>query len=114
MIREVFHVAADNSDLLAAPSRLAAIPYDGVLSVELQGHGVDGTDTNKVTYTIELPDGSAPVIDQMLTGGTTAFAIDDRTETLYQFGAYQGGHFLLSFAVAGTGRATVVVTLAPP
>lgn len=111
MIVEVFHLAATDADVLAAPSRLSAIPYGGQLVIEFQSNLNDAT--NFWTVTIQLPDGSTPLEAQRIPAGATAGAINRDDKYTVSFPATQGGHFGISCTEAGTALLSVRATLMP-
>ena len=113
-IKEVFQLTADDTDLLAAPSRLAAIPYNGYLTVEVSATECNAT--NNFAITINKPDGSQPIEGQLVpaNGFTTSDNVmHDDTKLMFRFSANQGGHFGIEMDETGTALAMVIVTLTP-
>lgn len=110
MIIESFFLAATDADLLAAPSRLAAIPYNGTLTLEFSSNLNDAT--NSWAVTIQLPDGSTPLEAQRITAGVVG-QLNRETKYTTQFAVAQGGHLLVSCTETGTALLTVRATLMP-
>lgn len=103
MIKESYLLIASTADVLAAPSRLSAIPRNGWLSLELSATHCDST--NNATVTLQLPDGSIPLEGVHIPydgAGSTESTIDSRTALQMQFGVAGGGHVLLAITEAGT------------
>lgn len=114
MIRESFQLTATDTDVLAAPARLSAIPYNGTLTFELTALHSDNT--NNFEVTLQLPDGSTPFENLRLPANgssTTDAVMDTDTQVTFSFPASQGGHFLLSATETGTTNALIYVTLTP-
>lgn len=113
VIVETFALSADNTDILAAPSRLAAMPSDGTLIIEMSATEANGTNYGKVT--IQLPDGSVPIDDQVLpaNGMSTADGlIHDETALTLTAQVEQGGHVTVAYDETGTvAEAFFIVTL---
>ena len=110
IIKESYLLTATDTDVLAAPSRLAAIPANGVMSIELSATDCDAS--NYAVCTIQLPDGSNPVKDVHIpqNGMSTADAVmHDDTELGFQFQVAKGGHLLLSITETGTVAAILVI-----
>jgi len=113
MIQEVHAFSATNTDILKAPSRLAAIPYNGVLTFEISAHVC--TATNHVDLTIQLPDGDVPVDGQIVPENgydASNWVLHNATMLVYSFEANQGGHFLISMQETGNCPYIVRATLA--
>lgn len=112
MIQETYRLTATNTDVLAAPSRLNSVPYDGTLTIELAPNQADAT--NNWTLALQLANGDVPVDSQLVPrGNNTVDNIDDRMEIVYQFDVAQGGHTLISLTLAGTAQCWVRITLTP-
>lgn len=114
VITEVYRLTATTSDILKAPSRLSAIPFDGELTIEVSATDCDAS--NNATLTVQLPSGEVPMDDQEIPaswgdGTSTAAMLHDDTETVLIFDASQGGHFNLSTTVTGTCTLLVRATL---
>lgn len=110
IIKETYLLTATTADVLEAPSRLAAIPANGVMTLELSATDCDTT--NYATTTIQLPDGSNPVQDVHIpyNGVSTAdVAMKDDCELQFQFSVAKGGHLLLSITEAGTVAGVLVI-----
>jgi len=102
LIKESFQLNGTDNDILAAPSRLAAIPANGVLTVECSC-----TDSDTVNFgqlTVQLPDGDIPLdlVAIPASGNTTDGMLDTNTEMVVSFPVKQGGHVLLQFIENGT------------
>lgn len=111
MITEVYRLAATNSDLLSAgTSRLASIPYNGTLILEMQADVCDGS--NQFAISVQLPDGSTPLNEVPLPAGVTANCLNANEKYQVSFGVPQGGHVTVNCAETGTAvmilRATLI------
>lgn len=113
MIVETFIVTATNTDLLAAPSRLSSIPYNGTLILEMQAADNDGT--NNMAITLQLPNGENPIADAAVTipKGVTDGSFNANDKYTISVPATAGGHILLALTETGTTTAWVRATLAP-
>lgn len=111
MIMEAFHVTTSDTDLLAAPSRLAAVPYAGQMILEFQASDNSATDFFKVT--IQLPDGSTPIDSQRIPDGATAGGINSEDKYAVAFPVTKGGHVLVALDETGTCTCNVRATLSP-
>lgn len=113
VIVETFALAADNTDILAAPSRLAAMPSDGTLVIEMSATEANGS--NYGTVTIQLPDGSVPIDGQVIpaNGMSTADGvIHDETALTMTAAVEQGGHVTIAYDETGTvAEALFICTL---
>lgn len=114
IIKESFILTATTVDVLAAPSRLAAIPANGVLTIEATANDADVT--NQGLLTLQLPNGDIPMQDLMIPSGNPFNAadvvLDTNTELLIQMVVTQGGHVGLDYTEVGTvGIAFLHVTL---
>lgn len=112
LIKETYAITADDTDVLAAPSRLAAIPFNGVLTLEVSATVSNASNNAKLT--IERPDGEVPVSDQLLPANgydTSNDLINEETKMAFKFDASQGGHFRVALDVTGTIRVFVIATL---
>lgn len=101
MIYESAVIAATDADILNG-TRLNAIPYNGILTLEFQSSLADAT--NSYALTIQLPGGDVPVDAQIVPGNNPALGgvLDDRTLLRMTFPASQGGHFSISLTESGT------------
>lgn len=104
LIKEAFFLTATNTDILAAPSRLAAIPRAGSMMIECSASDCDGTNFGELT--IQMPNGDIP-LDQVAIpvwndGGGADALLDTRTETSLTLQVQQGGHVLLQYTENGT------------
>lgn len=114
MIKEGFQLTASNTDILAAPSRLAAIPYEGTLIVEVSCTDADGT--NYGDLTVQLPDGSIPLenVPIPFSGNTGDGMLDNDTELMLEIPVRAGGHVLIDYTENGTvALCFMLVTLLP-
>lgn len=113
LIKEMYQLATSDTDILAAPSRLAAIPQDGVMTIEASSTDCDTA--NNGVLTLQLPDGFIPFENLLVpqNGFSTAdTVIHDDTAFQVAFEVEQGGHVLLSYTETGTVALFVVsVTL---
>ena len=102
LIKESFLSTATNTDLLASPSRLAAIPRGGILTLQFTAE--ESSASSYFLLTIQTPEGDTPVEDfQIPANGQseTHSVMDVNTELRLQFTASQGGHFLISLTETG-------------
>lgn len=111
MIVECYTISATNTDVLAAPSRLAAIPYSGTLIMEFQAEM--SSDTNHFDLTVQLPNGDVPLDGVRLPLGATAGAINGNDKYSLSFPARQGGHVLVDLTETGTAIVNCRFTLMP-
>lgn len=113
VIKESFFLTADDTDILAAPSRLAAIPHDGIMTIEAGATHNDGT--NYGTLTLQLPDGEVPFEDLLVPYNgysATDGLLHESTELLVSFDVAAGGHVGLAYDETGTVAACfIIVTL---
>lgn len=102
LIRESFALVASDADVLAAPSRLAAIPSNGELTIEVSATDNDGVNFGQLT--VQLPNGDIPM--QLVTipfsGNSTDGMLDSNTELIIVMSVGQGGHVLLQYVENGT------------
>lgn len=112
IIKESFRLGASNADILAAPSRLAAIPQPGVLTIEVSSLLANAT--NRGSITLQLPGGEIPFedLDVPANGFST---LDDvlHSDTAFAFRipVAQGGHVLYQYTETGANICYTVVTL---
>ncbi len=105
LIKESFLLAASDADILAAPSRLAAIPRNGLLTIEASC--TDADPTNFAQLTLQLPGGDNPFIDLMIPAGGQVnggedVVLDKNTKFMVVMRVAQGGHVGLAYVEAGT------------
>ncbi len=102
VIKESFFLEASTADILAAPSRLNAIPRNGTLTIEMTASTL--TAANQALVTLQTPDGDTPFEDLMIGFGQSSASagLDTRTETVVKMQVAQGGHVLLSYTEVGT------------
>lgn len=112
MIVETYRLAATNTDVLAAgTSRLASIPYAGVLHLEVQSENADGT--NQFAMTVQLPDGSTPIENMIVPAGVTTGGMNADDKFQVNFAVDVGGHVTVSCTESGTAVMNVRATLTP-
>lgn len=114
LIKESFFITATTADILAAPSRLAAIPANGVLTIECATGDNDGT--NFMALTIQLPGGDIPLDGVAIPAWASVSGadgvLDTDTELLIVMPVPQGGHVLVSTVENGTvGLCFMMATL---
>lgn len=111
IIKESYQLTATNTDILAAPSRLSAIPRAGVLTAEFSA--TDADSTNFFTITCQTPEGDTPFEDLIVpyNGYSTEKVLHRDTQLTFSFSAAQGGHFLFSATENGTGTLFIIFTL---
>ncbi len=103
MIKESFLLTATDADILAAPSRLAAIPRDGILTIEVASSDCDNT--NQGQLTLQLPDGIIPFEDLIIPASRSApvdAVMDIDTKFIVTVPVAQGGHVGLAYLEVGT------------
>lgn len=103
LIKESFALAATDLDILAAPSRLAAIPANGVLTIECCAGDSDPTNFGQLT--VQLPGGDIPLSLVQIPShglGATDFILDNNTEMITVMTVTQGGHVLVQYTENGT------------
>ena len=112
MIIESGIVNSTTTDLLSG-GRLNNIPYNGVLTIQLQSDKNDATDN--IAVTVQKPNGDVPVDQQRLTGSNPALAgvLDSRQYLELSFQATQGGHFTIGLQQTGSAIATWRAVLKP-
>lgn len=104
-IIEVFEGAADDNNIMAAPSRLNSIPYAGSLVLEMSCTQSDAS--NYVEVTVQMPNGEVPMegVRVPANGYDTADdVLHNDTEFTLALPAPQGGHFNVDVNVTGTVR----------
>ncbi len=112
MIKESFLLVASDADILSAPSRLAAIPHNGILTIEASAQDADAT--NRATITLQLPGADIPFEDLIVpqNGFSTIDAVlHTDTELVFVFAVAQGGHVLYQYTEIGATNLYTVVTL---
>lgn len=113
VIKESFLLSASDTDVLDAPSRLAAIPYAGLMTIEASTTDCDAT--NNGVLTLQLPNGETPLQNVLIpaNGVSTADAVlKTDTELMLQFPVAAGGHVLLQYTETGTvALCIILVTL---
>lgn len=112
MIYETGIEAATNTDILSG-TRLNAIPYGGVLTLDFACQLNDAT--NSFSVTVQLPNGDVPVDSQRVPAVNPALAgvLDERMLMRVTFPATIGGHFNISLTETGTAVCTWRAVLSP-
>jgi len=112
MIYESAVLAATDADVLNG-TRLNAIPYNGVLTMDFQASLADAT--NNWVLTIQLPNGDVPLDSQIVPADNPALGgvLDERTLLRLSFPATQGGHFSVSLTESGTAICIWRIVLSP-
>lgn len=103
LIKESFSLVATDLDVLAAPSRLAAIPANGQLTIEVSA--TDSDSTNFGQLTVQLPTGDIPL--DLVTIPASGFSTTDAvlhsdTEVIVILDVLKGGHVLVQYTENGT------------
>lgn len=112
IIKESFLLVADNTDILVAPSRLAAIPAAGVLTIEASAGDCDVSNFGRIT--LQLPGGEIPFEDLHVpfSGIASDGMLDSNTELIFVIPVAAGGHVLYQYDETGTvGVFFTMVTL---
>jgi len=118
IIKESFLLSATDADILAAPSRLAAIPSAGVMTVEAST--TDCTMVNYGTLTLQLPNGDTPFENLHIPAaaspsgvGALSAMLNSHTELKITFNVAAGGHVGLAYTETGSvTNCIIMVTLA--
>ena len=102
LLRESFALVGSDADILAAPSRLAAIPANGRLTIEVSATHNDIV--NFGTLTVQLPGGDIPLqlVQIPFSGSDTDGMLDSNTEMVVIMEVPQGGHLILQYVETGT------------
>jgi hypothetical protein len=111
MIVETFDLTASDTDVLAAPSRLASIPYTGTLIIELQANANDGTNYWQVT--IQLPNGDVPAERINVPAGASTGGMNSDDKYRLTIPVTTGGHVLVDALLTGATGLFVRATLMP-
>ncbi len=111
IIKESFRLSATTADVLAAPSRLAAIPKNGILTIEASASVSNGT--NRGQMTLQLPNGDVPFEDLLIpaNGFSTEDIMHSDTELLIVLAVAQGGHVGLLYTEIGALSVLMYVSL---
>ncbi len=112
IIKESFHLLASNADILAAPSRLAAIPQNGILTIEVSSESNDASTNGLIT--LQLPGGEIPFEDLQVpfNGFATADSLlHSDTQLTFRVPVAQGGHVLYQYTEVGVNVLFTIVTL---
>ncbi len=103
IIKESFQLTATDADILAAPSRLAAIPENGSLLIEVATTDCDATNFGQLT--LQLPGGEVPFENLIIpfNGRNTSDSVMDKNLTsVFLFEVKKGGHVLVQYTENGT------------
>lgn len=111
MIVETYQLAASDTDVLAAPSRLASIPYAGLLTLEFQSDVCDAS--NYYSLTLQLPNGDVPCDSILIPEGRNAGSINAEDKYVIQIPVAVGGHVTVNLVETGTSTMLVRATLNP-
>ncbi len=111
MIVETFYLTATDADILAAPSRLNSIPYNGTLILEFQS--TVNTATASFDVTIQLPDGSTPLESVSIPDGVVPGAMNTDDKYVVSVPATLGGHVIVAATEVGTAELFIRATLMP-
>lgn len=116
VIKESFLLSATDADILAAPSRLAAIPSAGVMLIEASSTACTALSFGSLT--LQLPGGDTPFEDLIIPTGTGIQVNDNPQSILNSHTAFQvsfnvaaGGHVGLAYSLTGTSVILIMVTL---
>lgn len=111
MIVEAFRIDATNADVLASPSRLNAIPYNGNLIIEMQSQNNDAT--NFMSLTVQLPNGDTPLDGVRIPAGAVDTSLNSEDKYQVSFFVTQGGHVTIALTETGSAVIDMRVTLMP-
>ncbi len=98
-------------------TRLSSIPYSrGMMIIQMQANLANAT--NQFACTIQLPDGSVPVDNQVVPCGqpveeVLGGVLNDRYMTEWAFPAAQGSHFSIELTETGAAILTWRIVLSP-
>lgn len=113
VIKESFLLVVTDADILAAPSRLAAIPSAGVMTIEASS--TDCTATNYGTLTLQLPGGDTPFEDLHIPAsyiddpGQGNAVLNTHTELKFIFNVAAGGHVGLAYTETGNVTSCIIM-----
>jgi hypothetical protein len=103
IIKETYQLTASNTDILAAPSRLAALPGSGIMTIECSATECNAT--NNGTLTLQMPDGELPFENLLVPANGYSLldsVVHDETALQMQIEVDQGGHVSLAYTETGT------------
>lgn len=112
VIKESFRLSTSDADILRAPSRLAAIPKPGILTIEVTADSSDGT--NEAQITLQLPNGEIPFEDLIVPANgfaTSESVLHSDTQLTFRIPVTAGGHVLFQYTETGTNVLYALVTL---
>ena len=111
VIKESFLLNATDADILAAPSRLAAIPSAGVMTIEASASHCNVGSYGQLT--LQLPGGDTPFEDLHIPAheqeAQSDGVLNTDTEFKITFNVAAGGH--VGLAYTETGGVTVVIIM---
>ena len=112
MIYESAVITATNTDVLNN-TRLNAIPYDGILTLDFQADLNNAT--NNYVVTIQEANGDVPLDSQPVPGVNPSLGgvLDERQLLRVTLPVTQGGHVNVSLTETGAGIATWRAVLRP-
>lgn len=105
MIIETFQLSATDNDVLKAPSRLAAIPTNGTLTLECSSTHADGT--NGWSLSIRDAEGDVPIRNCAVPYNgysDTDDLLHGSTEWLISIPVLQGQHIGVDAVLSGSAR----------
>ncbi len=111
MIVEYFQLTGTNVDVLAAPSRLNSLPYNGTLVIEMQASVNEIT--NFFAVQIQLPDGSTPLEAVRIPEGVNGGSLNIEEKYVVSLPATLGGHIIISATETGVSQLELRCTLMP-
>ena len=115
VIKESFLLVATDADILASPSRLAAIPAAGVMTIEASA--TNCTVANNGRLTLQLPGGDTPFEDLHIpaqrTDGSSSeghdAVLNTHSELKFTFNVAAGGHVGLAYTETGTVTTCIIM-----
>lgn len=112
MILESAVITATDADILNG-TRLNSIPYNGVLTFDVQANLNNAS--NNWVLTIQEPDGDVPIDSQPVPGTNPALdgVLDDRQLFRFSMPVRQGGHVNIQLTETGTAICMWRAVLSP-
>ncbi len=112
MILESAVIVATNADILNN-TRLNSIPYNGLLTFQVQANLNNAT--NGYLMTIQEANGDVPIDAQPVPGNNPSLdgVMDERTLFKYSFQVAQGSHVTIALTEVGTAICYWIVGLSP-
>lgn len=114
MIVETFYINGDNSDVLKAPSRLAAIPSGGVLTLEVSAE--ESSNSNNGKLSIRDAEGDVPIRECQIPANGVSDSnavLHGSTEWVIAIPVEQGQHVGVDVDITGTTVVFIRATLKP-